>query len=76
MKATRTADSRSPGDRLATGYRANGHMTFDQFDQDETISFSYSDVDGRARAGTRDRGSVEDADQVLRRQRHGVSGAA
>ena len=39
------------GHKTATGYRANGHLTFDQFDQDETVSFSYSDVDGRARAG-------------------------
>ena len=39
------------GRQTTTGYRANGHMTFDQFDQDETMSFSYSDVDGRARAG-------------------------
>ena len=39
------------GRKTATGYRANGHLTFDQFDQDETVSFSYTDVDGRARAG-------------------------
>jgi hypothetical protein len=39
------------GRKTANGYRANGHMTFDQFDQDETVSFTYSDVDGRARAG-------------------------
>jgi hypothetical protein len=39
------------GRQTPTGYRANGHMTFDQFDQDETMSFSYSDVDGRARVG-------------------------
>ena len=39
------------GHKTATGYRANGHLTFDQFDQDETVSFSYTDVDGRARAG-------------------------
>jgi hypothetical protein len=39
------------GHKTATGYRANGHMTFDQFDQDETVAFSYSDVDGKARAG-------------------------
>ena len=39
------------GRQTTTGYRANGHLTFDQFDQDETISFTYSDVDGRARAG-------------------------
>ena len=39
------------GRKTATGYRANGHMTFDQFDQDETVSFSYTDVDGKARAG-------------------------
>ncbi len=39
------------GHKTATGYRANGHLTLDQFDQDETVSFSYSDVDGRARAG-------------------------
>jgi hypothetical protein len=39
------------GHKTPTGYRANGHLTFDQFDQDETVSFSYSDVNGRARAG-------------------------
>ena len=39
------------GHKTATGYRANGHLTLDQFDQDETVSFSYTDVDGRARAG-------------------------
>lgn len=39
------------GHKTATGYRANGHMTFDQFDQDETVSFSYTDVDGHSRAG-------------------------
>ena len=39
------------GHKTANGYRANGHMTFDQFDQDETVSFSYTDVDGRARGG-------------------------
>ena len=39
------------GHKTATGYRANGHLTFDQFDQDETVSFGYTDVDGRARAG-------------------------
>ena len=40
------------GKETATGgHRANGHMTFDQFDQDEALAFSYSDVDGRMRAG-------------------------
>ena len=39
------------GRKTATGHRANGHLTFDQFDQDEALAFSYSDVDGRARAG-------------------------
>jgi hypothetical protein len=39
------------GHKTATGYRANGHLTFDQFDQDEAVSFSYTDVDGRSRAG-------------------------
>ena len=39
------------GRKTATGYRANGHMTFDQFDQDETVAFGYTDVDGHARAG-------------------------
>ena len=39
------------GRQTATGHRANGHLTFDQFDQDETVSMSYSDVDGRTRAG-------------------------
>jgi len=39
------------GHKTAAGYRANGHVTFDQFDQDETVSFGYTDVDGRARAG-------------------------
>ena len=39
------------GRQTATGHRANGHLTFDQFDQDETVSLSYTDVDGRIRAG-------------------------
>jgi len=39
------------GRQTATGHRANGHMTFDQFDQDEALAFTYSDVDGRSRAG-------------------------
>src|SRR5688572_21997591 len=39
------------GRQTATGHRANGHLTFDQFDQDEALSFTYSDVDGRIRAG-------------------------
>jgi len=39
------------GRKTATGYRANGHLTFDQFDQDEAVAFTYSDVDGHARAG-------------------------
>ena len=39
------------GRKTPTGYRANGHLTFDQFDQDEAVSFTYSDVDGRARGG-------------------------
>src|SRR5215217_7740868 len=39
------------GRQTVTGHRANGHMTFDQFDQDEALAFSYSDVDGRIRAG-------------------------
>jgi hypothetical protein len=39
------------GRQTVTGHRANGHMTFDQFDQDEALAFSYSDVNGRIRAG-------------------------
>jgi len=39
------------GRQTATGHRANGHLTFDQFDQDETIALSYSDVEGRRRMG-------------------------
>ena len=39
------------GRKTATGHRANGHLTFDQFDQDEAVSFSYTDVDGKSRAG-------------------------
>jgi hypothetical protein len=39
------------GHKTPTGYRANGHLTFDQFDQDEALAFSYTDVDGHARAG-------------------------
>ena len=64
------------GRKTATGYRANGHLTFDQFDQDETVSFTYSDVDGRVTRGAHHRGPLDHADQDLRRQRHGVSGAA
>lgn len=39
------------GRETPTGHRANGHLTFDQFDQDEALSFTYSDVGGRRRAG-------------------------
>jgi hypothetical protein len=39
------------GHKTATGYRANGHLSFDQFDQDETVTYGYSDVDGHAYAG-------------------------
>lgn len=39
------------GRKTPTGYRANGHLTFDQFDQDEAVAFTYSDVDGRSRGG-------------------------
>ena len=39
------------GRQTATGHRANGHMTFDQFDQDEALAFSYADENGRIRAG-------------------------
>jgi len=39
------------GRKTPTSYRANGHLTFDQFDQDETVSLSYTDVDGHSRAG-------------------------
>lgn len=39
------------GKQTPTGHRANGHMTFDQFDQDEALAYTYSDVDGRIRAG-------------------------
>lgn len=39
------------GRQTPDGHRANGHLTFDQFDQDETVGFTYSDVDKRVRAG-------------------------
>jgi hypothetical protein len=39
------------GRQTPTGYRANGHLTFDQFDQDEALAFTYSDVEGRRRVG-------------------------
>jgi hypothetical protein len=39
------------GRETPTGYRANGHLTFDQFDQDEALALSYSDVEGRRRVG-------------------------
>ena len=39
------------GRKTATGHHANGHLTFDQFDQDEALSLSYSDVQGRRRMG-------------------------
>jgi len=35
----------------AGGYQAGGSLTFDQFNQDETIALSYSDVSGRRTAG-------------------------
>lgn len=39
------------GRQTATGFRANAHLTFDQFDQDEALGLSYTDVDGRRRMG-------------------------
>jgi len=34
-----------------TDYHASAHLTFDQFDQDETVALSYQDASGRRRAG-------------------------
>ena len=39
------------GRKTPTGYRTSGHLTFDQFDQDETVSFAYGGVDGRTQGG-------------------------
>jgi hypothetical protein len=39
------------GRATPTGHRASAHLTLDQFDQDEAVAFSYTDVDGRSRAG-------------------------
>ncbi len=39
------------GGRDSSGYHASAHLTFDQFDQDETVSLSYGDRSGRRQAG-------------------------
>jgi hypothetical protein len=39
------------GTRTDQGYRASAGMAFDQFDQDETVTLSYNDVNGRRSAG-------------------------
>jgi hypothetical protein len=39
------------GRETAGGHRASGHLTFDQFDQDEALALSYTDVDGHRRVG-------------------------
>jgi len=39
------------GRATPTGHRASAHLTLDQFDQDEALAVSYSDADGRRRAG-------------------------
>ncbi|MDQ6831425.1 MAG: hypothetical protein M3081_21400 [Gemmatimonadota bacterium] len=35
----------------ANGYRASAHLTFDQYNQDETVALLYQDVSGRRQAG-------------------------
>lgn len=39
------------GKRTATGYTAGAGLTFDQFNQDETVTLSYDDENGHRRAG-------------------------
>jgi hypothetical protein len=39
------------GKKTGEGHRASAHLTFDQFDQDETLALSYQDVNGARRAG-------------------------
>jgi hypothetical protein len=39
------------GSRSAEGYQASAALTFDQFDQDETISLEYGDANRRRQAG-------------------------
>ena len=39
------------GSRTATGYQASAALTFDQFDQDETISLEYGDENRNRQAG-------------------------
>ena len=39
------------GKRTADGYRASAGLSFDQYDQDETVTLSYSDENRRRRAG-------------------------
>ena len=39
------------GSKTATGYQASAALTFDQFDQDETISLEYGDENRRRQAG-------------------------
>ena len=39
------------GSRNSTGYQASAALTFDQFDQDETVSIEYADENRRRQAG-------------------------
>jgi hypothetical protein len=39
------------GRKTATGYRASGGLTFDQYNQDETIALDYTDENRQRRAG-------------------------
>lgn len=39
------------GARTAQGHRASGGLSFDQFNQDETVTLTYSDNNGRRSAG-------------------------
>ena len=39
------------GSRNSTGYQASAALTFDQFDQDETVSIEYGDENRRRQAG-------------------------
>lgn len=39
------------GQRDSTGYHSSGSLTFDQYDQDQTVALQYIDQNGRRRSG-------------------------
>ena len=39
------------GHRDSTGYHSSGSLTFDQYDQDQTVALQYIDQNGRRRSG-------------------------